>query len=83
MLWEEQTRGRGQSAGCVWEGGEPFYGTRVGPGWYQSGAGVARRCQLPFSVLRMLMQATQKRRCNAANCFVAAESRRQRIRSWK
>ncbi len=22
-------------------------------------------------------------KCNAANCFVGAESRRQRIRSWK
>jgi len=27
--------GPGQAAGYVWEGGKPFYGTRVGPGWYQ------------------------------------------------
>jgi hypothetical protein len=41
MLRVGQTWGTGQAAGCVWECGEPFYGTRVGPGWYQSGAGVA------------------------------------------
>ena len=37
-------------------------GHRVGPGWYQSGAGVERGCKVPFSVLRMLMEATNKRR---------------------
>jgi hypothetical protein len=58
MLREGQARGAGQAARCVWEGCETFYGTRVGPGWYQSDAGVARERNLPFSVLRMLMQAT-------------------------
>jgi len=60
MLREGQTRGLGQAAGHVWASGEPFYGTRVGPGWYQSGAGVARGCKVPFSVLRMLMQVSRK-----------------------
>jgi hypothetical protein len=55
MLREGQTWGPRQVAGYVWESGEPFYGTRVGPGWYQSSAGVARGCKAPFSVLRMLM----------------------------
>ena len=49
-------QGFGQAAGYVWEGGKPFYGTRVGPGWYQTGTRVARGCKLPFSVLRILMQ---------------------------
>ena len=51
----------GSAAGYVWQGSEPFYGTRVGPGWYQSGTRVARGCKLPFSVLRMLMQPSRKR----------------------
>ena len=55
-----QTRGLRQAAGYVWEGGEPFYGTRVCPGWYQTGAGVARGCKAPFSALRMLMQSSRK-----------------------
>ncbi len=62
MLWEGETKGRRPAAAYVWEGDEPFYGTRVCPGWYQTGAGVARGRKLPFSVLRMLMQATHKRR---------------------
>ena len=53
-------QGPGQAVGCVWEDGESFYGTRVGPGWYQSSAGVAKGCKLPFSVLRMLMQTRCK-----------------------
>ena len=55
-----QTRGPGQVAGYVSGCGEWFYGTRVGPGWYQGSARVARGCKLPFSVLRMLMQPTPK-----------------------
>ena len=55
-----QTRGPGQAAGYVSECGEPFYGTRVGPGWYQSGTSVPRGCKPPFSVLRMLMQPSRK-----------------------
>src|ERR1019366_6652132 len=55
-----QTRGPGQAAGYVWECGEPSYGARVGPGWYRSGTGVARGCQVPFPVLRMLMQSGRK-----------------------
>jgi hypothetical protein len=42
MLWVGETGGLGPSAGHVWQGGEPFYGTRVGPGWYQGSAGVWR-----------------------------------------
>ena len=57
MLRDGQTKGLKQPAGYVWESGEPFYGTRVGPGWYQSGAGVAKGYKLPFSVLRMLMNS--------------------------
>ena len=53
-------RGFGQAAGYVWERGEPFYGTRVGQGWYQSGTRVARGCKVPFSVLRMLIQVRCK-----------------------
>jgi len=60
MLRERQIGGAGQAAGSVWEGGERFYGTRVGPGWYQGTARVARGCQVPFSVLRMLMQTSRK-----------------------
>jgi len=55
MLLDRQTREPGQRAGYILAGGETFYGTRVCPGWYQSGAGVARGCNLPFSVLRMLI----------------------------
>jgi hypothetical protein len=57
-----------------------FYGTRVGPGWYQGTARVARGCQVPFSVLRMLMQTNRKpprsegRRRNA-ECRIAGQSR--------
>ena len=40
-----QTTGPGQAAGYVWEGGEPFYGTRVGPGWYQTGTRVGKGVQ--------------------------------------
>jgi hypothetical protein len=50
-----QTRGPGQAAGYVWPGDKPFYGTRVGPGWYQGSTRVARGRKPPFSVLRMLM----------------------------
>src|ERR1035437_4947977 len=46
----------GQSAGYVWKGGEQFYGTRIGPEWYQSGTRVAGGCRVPFSALRTLMQ---------------------------
>ena len=80
MLRDGQTRGREQAAGYVWEGGKPFYGTRVGPGWYQGGTRVARGCKLPFSVLRMLMQVSRKpsptegRRRNA-ECRKGGQSR--------
>jgi hypothetical protein len=60
MLREGPPRVTGQAAGYVWEGGEPFYGTRLGPGWYQSSNRVARGCKVPFSVLRMLMQLSRK-----------------------
>jgi hypothetical protein len=54
----------GAAGGLYWEGGELFYGTRVGPGWYQGTARVARGCQVPFSVLRRLIEATPKRPWN-------------------
>jgi len=60
ILREGQPRGLGQAASCVSECGEPFYGTRIGPGWYQSSARVARGCGVPFSVLRMLIQVRRK-----------------------
>jgi len=34
MLREGQSWAPGQAAAYVWERGETFYGTRVGPGWY-------------------------------------------------
>jgi len=40
----------------TWGDCEPFYGTRVGPGWYQTGTSVPRVRYLPFSVLRMLIR---------------------------
>ena len=61
------------------EGDKSFYGTRVGPGWYQTGTRVARGRELPFSVLRILMQAgrepppTEGRRRNA-ECRKAGQS---------
>ena len=80
MLRDGQTRGRGQAVGYVWEGDKPFYGTRVGPGWYQSGTRVPRGCRMPLSVLRMLMQVSRKppptegRRRNA-ECRKGGQSR--------
>ena len=55
----------GAASGLCWEGGEPFYGTRAGPGWYQGTARVARGCQVPFSVLRLLIQAAPN--CNQSH----------------
>ena len=49
-----------QAAGSVWEGGKPFYGTIVGPWWYHTATSVPRVRNLPFSLLRMLMQASRK-----------------------
>jgi hypothetical protein len=46
----------GYVSGCA----EWLYGTRIGPGWYQGSARLAWGCRLPFSVLRMLMQASPK-----------------------
>ena len=60
MLRKGQARGPGRPAGYVSGCGEPFYGTRVGPGRCQSGIMVGRGCKLPFSVLRMLMQDKHK-----------------------
>ena len=58
MLREGQARGLGQAAGYVWECGESFYGTMAGPWWYHTATSVPRLRNLPFSLLRMLMQAT-------------------------
>ena len=52
-------RGSGPAAGCIW-GGEPFYGARMVPGWYQTGTSVPRGRNLPFSLLRLLMQCDRK-----------------------
>ena len=82
MLRKGQARGPGRPAGYVSGCGEPFYGTRVGPGRYQSGTRVGRGCKVPFSVLRMLMQASRKpprgesRRQNG-ECRKAGQSRPQ------
>jgi hypothetical protein len=38
----------------------PFYGTRAGPGWHQTGASVPRVRNLPFSLLRMLIRVNRK-----------------------
>src|ERR1035441_9709136 len=67
MLREGQTRALGQAAGYIWGGGEPFYGTMVGPWWYQTATRVARGCKLPFSVLRMLIPAAPNRRQKAVH----------------
>ena len=78
--WENHEPG--QAAGYVSECGEPFYGTRVGPGWYQTGTRVARGCKLPFSVLRLLMQVSRNpplcegRRRNAGQPEVTTDGHR-------
>ena len=43
------------------EDGEPFYGTMVGPWWYHTAAIVPWVGNLPFSLLRMLIQASHNR----------------------
>src|ERR1039457_1863838 len=60
MLLDRQTGKPGQRAAYILAGGETFYGTRVCPGWDQSGAEVVGGCNLPFSVLRMLMQPSRQ-----------------------
>ena len=57
-------RGSGAVGGYVGQGAEPFYGTRVGPGWYQTATSVPRVRNLPFAVLRMLMQVS----CGSPPC---------------
>jgi hypothetical protein len=79
ILLEGQTNEFGQAAGYVWVSGKSFYGTRVGPGWYQSGAGVARGCKVPFSVLRMLMKPSRER---PQSCPQAGGKRRDPLSSW-
>src|ERR1035437_1514800 len=56
MLRVGKTGGLGPSAGYVSGCGEPFYGTRVDPGWYQTGTSVPRVRNPPFSLLRGLIQ---------------------------
>ena len=55
MQLEGQTRVSGQAAGSISGCAESFYGTRVGPGWYQTATSVPRVRNLPFSLLRMLI----------------------------
>jgi hypothetical protein len=56
MLRVGKTGGLGPSAAYVSGCGEPFYGTRVDPGWYQTGTSVPRVRNPPFSLLRGLIQ---------------------------
>ena len=56
ILLKGQTKGLGPSAGYIWEGAEPFYGTMAGPWWYQTATSVPRVRNLPFSLLRILIQ---------------------------
>jgi len=60
MLLEGQTKGRGQAAGCICGGGKLFYGTMVGPWWYHTATSVPRLRNLPFSVLRTLLQVSRQ-----------------------
>jgi len=51
-------QGAGAGGGLCLGEVEPFYGTRVGPGWYQSSAGVTaglERCEPLAQLLQMLM----------------------------
>src|ERR1039457_2001322 len=61
MLRENDTGSLGAGGGLFWQCGEWFYGTMAGPWWYHGTARAARGCQVPFSVLRMLIQATPNR----------------------
>src|ERR1019366_7589287 len=67
-----QTGGLGPSAGPISVAGQPFYGTMVGPWWYHTATSVPRVCNLPFSLLRMLMQASPK----PHQCDIKATSKR-------
>jgi hypothetical protein len=53
--WEPK-RGSGPSAGHISGCAEPLYGTMLGPGCYQTATRVPRVRNLPFSLLRMLIQ---------------------------
>jgi hypothetical protein len=57
MLREEHTMGLGRPAGYISGCAERFYGTRVGPGWYQTATSAPRVRGLPFSALRVLMHS--------------------------
>jgi hypothetical protein len=57
-----QIRGPGRAAGYGLECGESFYGTMGGPWWYHTATSVLRVRNPPFSLLRMLIQATPNRR---------------------
>ena len=61
MVRENDTGSLGAGGGLFGECGDWFYGTMAGPGWYHGTARAARGCQVPFSVLRMLIQATPER----------------------
>ena len=50
----------GASAGHNWGANEPFYGTMAGPWWYHTATSVPRVRNLPFSLLRMLMQLSRR-----------------------
>jgi hypothetical protein len=67
-----QTRGLEPRAGSISGCAEPFYGTMTGPWWYHTATSVPRVRNLPFSLLRMLMQASRK----PPQCDIRATSRR-------
>src|ERR1035441_388773 len=60
ILMEGQIGCLGPSEGSFWGANEPFYGTRVGPGWYQTTTSVPRMRNLLFSLLRMLIQGSRR-----------------------
>jgi hypothetical protein len=55
ILRDGKTGRTGTSAASLLKSDKPFYGTSVGPGWYQSGTRITRGCKLLFSASRMLI----------------------------
>jgi len=60
ILLYGQTKGLGRPEGSISGSGEPFYGTMAGPWWYHTATSVPRVRNLPFSLLRMLMQLSRR-----------------------
>jgi len=68
----------GAGGGLFWGWGDLFYGTMAGPWWYHGTARATRGCQVPFSVLRMLMRATSNR-MHEANVQRAVKHARRKL----